>query len=248
MKRPTRTLQMALGMVALCVAWELIGRLQVFGPTFPPLSTVFGVLFSPDRQRLFSSAIGATGTSAVLGLTIGGGIGILIAAMRQAITATRPGLDRFAAAIHAIPQIGIAPVLIVLLGRDNAPIAVASIAAFFPSYAAATRAFDAALTAHHDLFTVLGSRRSNRLLMLELPAAVPGLADALRLAAPGAVLGAVLGEWFGAPRGVGLLILSSSQAYDIPLLWASALLATVLAMVGFGFFTILQRAAARRFA
>jgi len=248
MKRSTHAIPIAVGAVVLIGLWELIGRTQFFGMTFPPLSEVFATLLSGQRQRLFTTAIGATASSAALGLLIGGGCAILIAATRQTLTPTRPGLDRFAAAIHAIPQIGIAPVLVIVLGRENAPVAVASIATFFPAYAAATLAFSAAAAAHQDLFTALGSNRMDRLLRLELPAALPGLFDALRLAAPGAVLGAVLGEWFGAPRGIGLIILSSSQNFDIPVLWASAVLATLMAMIGFGFFTMVQRAAARRFA
>lgn len=239
---------MAAGAILMCSLWEVFGRTHFFGPTFPPLSEVMGVLFSERRHRLFSDAIAATARSAGLGLVIGGGIGIAIAAMRQIVQHTRPGLDRLAAAIHATPQIGIAPVMVIILGREHAPIAVASIAAFFPAYAAATRAFNVAATSHQDLFTALGSNRVDRLFRLELLAAFPGLADALRLAAPGAVLGSVLGEWFGAPRGVGLIILSSSQNYDISLLWASAVLATLMSMVGFAFFSLLQKAAVSRFA
>lgn len=247
MNRARRT-QMAIVVLALLIAWEVIGRFQLLGPTFPPLTSVLSVLVSPLRRGLFLEATAATARSAALGMVIGSGIAIAVAGTRQSVAATRTGLDRLAALIHAIPQIAIAPVLVIVFGRDNAPLAVASIAAFFPAYAASTRAFAAAQGAHHDLFTVLGGSRLARLRRLEFPAALPGLTDALRLAAPGAVLGSVLGEWFGAPRGIGLLILSSSQNYDIPLLWAAAVLSTLLAMIGFGLFTVLQRAAARRFA
>lgn len=238
---------MAAGAILMCLLWEVFGRTHFFGPTFPPLSEIFGVLISEGRHQLFYEAIVATARSSTFGMLIGGGIAISMAAMRQTLHPTRSGFDRLAAAIHATPQIGIAPVMVILLGREQAPIAVASIAAFFPAYAAATRAFNVAAASHQDLFTVLGSSRVDRLLRLELLAACPGLADALRLAAPGAVLGAVLGEWFGAPRGVGLLILSSSQNYNIPLLWASAVLATLMSMVGFAIFSLLQKAAVSRF-
>mgnify|MGYP005814451491 CR=1 FL=1 len=248
MKSASHTLQMAAGAVILCVLWEAVGRLHLAGPALPALSTVLATLVAPHRTGLFLGALKATTRSAGLGLLIGGGAGVIIAAVRQTLPSTRPGLDRLAALMHAIPQVAIAPVLVILLGRANAPIAVASIAAFFPAYAASTSAFGVAASTHQDLFTVLGSSRSSRLLRLDLPAALPGLADALKLAAPGAVLGAVLGEWFGAPRGVGLIILSSSQNYEISLLWAAAVLSTLMAMVAFGVFGVLQRVAARRFA
>jgi NitT/TauT family transport system permease protein len=244
----SRTTQIVVSAIVLCALWEIVGRLALVGNSFPALSTVLTTLIDPIRTSLFLRAIGATATSAMVGLLLGAGSGIGIAALRQTFLATRPGLDRFAALIHALPQIAIAPVMMVLVGRENAPIAISAIAAFFPAYAASTRAFAAATQVHQDLFTVLGSSRGDRLRRLDLPTALPGLGEALKLAAPSAVLGAVLGEWFGAPRGVGLIILSSSQNYDIPLLWAAALLSTVMAMVGFGVFATLQKTLTRRFA
>ena len=85
-------------------------------------------------------------------------------------------------------------------------------------------------------------------MRLQLPAAIPGMADGLRLAAPAAILGAVLGEWFGAPRGLGVLIVSAMQNYQIELLWAAALLAALMSMIAFGLFTLLARWAAGRWA
>jgi ABC-type nitrate/sulfonate/bicarbonate transport system permease component len=243
-----KSLQMLISALCLLAIWEIVGRTQLLETAFPPLTTVLETLASPARRSLLTGAVLATTGSAVGGLVIGAGLGCGIAATRQAIKALRPGLDRLSATINAVPHVAIAPVMIILFGRGGAPMAVAAIAAFFPAYAAATRAFAASSSAHQDLFTVLGSTRVSRLSRLELPAALPGLADALRLAAPGAVLGAVLGEWFGAPRGIGLVIITASQNYDIPLLWAAAVLSTAMAMIGYLIFTVLQSAAARRFA
>lgn len=248
MTKFSRIGQMAVGAVVLLVLWQVLGALKAFGPAFPPLSDVWSTLIAANDRPLFSQAVAATASSAAWGVLLGGGVGCALAALRQTVKAMRDGWDRFAVTVHAIPHIGIAPVLIVTLGRANAPLAIASIAAFFPSYAAATRAFASATPVHQDLFSVLGSSRLRRLLKLQLPAAVPGLCDALRLAAPGAVLGAVLGEWFGAPKGVGLIILSSSQNYQINQLWAAAVLATILAMIGYAVFSLLQAIARRRFA
>lgn len=247
MTRASRTVQVLIGAAVLCALWQIIGQTKLLGLSFPSLTTVVGALFAPSRAPLFLGAISATAFSACLGLLIGGIAGLFLAGGRQTLKSTRPGLDRLAALIHAIPHIAIAPVMIIVFGRESAPIAVASIAAFFPVYAASTTAFAAAAQSHQDLFSVLGSSRLNRLLRLDLPTAVPGLAEALKLAAPSAVLGAVVGEWFGAPRGVGLLILSSAENYDVPLLWAAALLSTFMALVVFGFFAFLQQAAIRSF-
>jgi ABC-type nitrate/sulfonate/bicarbonate transport system, permease component len=238
---------MLIGVVVLCVLWQILGQTNALGPSFPSLTTVFGTLFAPAQSALFLNAASATAFSACIGLLVGGGAGVVIAGLRQTLISTRPGFDRLAALLHAIPYIAIAPVAIIVFGREQAPAAVASLACFFPVYAGSTVAFAAAAQRHQDLFTVLGSSRMARLVKLDLPAAIPGMADALKLAAPSAVLGAVVGEWFGAPNGVGLLILSSAQNYNIPLLWSAAILSTVMAIIGFALFAVLQHAAMRRF-
>jgi NitT/TauT family transport system permease protein len=73
------------------------------------------------------------------------------------------------------------------------------------------------------------------------------LIDGLALAAPAAVLGAVVGEWFGAPRGLGVLLVSSMQNFQTDLMWAAALSAAVISLTAYAALAGLRVAAARRF-
>jgi NitT/TauT family transport system permease protein len=158
----------------------------------------------------------------------------------------REGIDKLATILHAMPIIALAPLFIVTLGRERTPMAIAALGSGFAMFVASTAAIEAARPLQQDLFSALGATRWQRLFRLQLPAAFPGMADGLRLAAPAAVLGAVLGEWFGAPRGLGLLIVSAMQNYQIELLWAAALLSALLSMAAFGVFTLLARWATAR--
>ena len=54
-------------------------------------------------------------------------------------------------------------------------------------------------------------------------------------------------EWFGAPRGLGLLIVSAMQNFQIQLLWAAALLGVVASLAAFGLLALLQRWTEYRF-
>ena len=160
----------------------------------------------------------------------------------------RDGIDKLATILHACRSSRWRPLFIVTLGRERTPTAIAALAAGFAMFVASTAAIESARPLQQDLFTALGSGRLRRFASLEFPAAIPGLADGLRLAAPAAILGAVLGEWFGAPRGLGVLIVSAMQNYQIELLWAAALLAAGMSMITFGLFTLLSRWAATRWA
>ena len=99
------------------------------------------------------------------------------------------------------------------------------LSAYFPIYIALSSALRFAPPVYDDLSGVLGASRTRSFLLLKLPNAVPAYIDGLRMAAPAAVLGVILGEWFGAPRGLGIVIISSLQNFQIPQLWAAALLA-----------------------
>ncbi|MHB1783331.1 MAG: ABC transporter permease [Acidimicrobiales bacterium] len=246
--RTSTALQYAVGTALLLALWQVFGATAAFGQTVPSLASVLAALGNATERPILFPAVGATVLSALAGLAIGGGGALLAAAVRHSVQFAREGIDRSAATVHAIPAIGVAPVLALAVGRSTTPVALAALATFFPVYITASAALGAAQSAHQDVFSVLGASRLQRLRRLQLPAAVPGLLDALRLGAPGAVLGAVLGEWFGAPRGLGLVIISSAQNYQIVQMWAASLLTTLLSLVAFAGASALQIVTRRRFA
>lgn len=246
--RVANVLQYLVGAAILLLAWQLLGATNAFGQTLPSLSAVVSSMASAGERPILLPAMGSTVLSALFGLLIGGGCALVAAGLRQTLRLGRDGIDRGAATVHAIPAIGVAPVLALAVGRSATPMALAALATFFPVYISSSAALAAALPAHHDLFSVLGSSRWQRFARLQIPAATPGLLDALRLGAPGAVLGAVLGEWFGAPRGLGLVIISSAQNYQIVQMWAASLITTLLSLAAFATASGLQLLAKRRFA
>ena len=237
----------AVGVGVFLAAWEYVGRAEAAGRTFPPISRVIDYAIDPSHRELFRRAISATFNSALRGFIIGTLFAVTIAALGALIPFLREGMDRFAASIHAIPLIALGPLFIVLMSRDGTPTAIAALASFFPIYVATSSGLEAASQAHLDVFAALGADRRTRLLRLETPAALPSFTDGLRLAAPAAVLGAILGEWFGAPRGIGILIVSSMQNFQIEQLWASALLAAAVSMMAFLLFGALERFVVARF-
>ena len=232
-----RSLALGASGIALTVAtWEIIGRTGAFGRTFPPFTAIVDTLTDPGRRDLFGRALGATVDSAVKGFVFGVIIGVAAAALGVVVPGLREGLDRLAAVVHAIPLIALGPFLIVTLSREGTPTAIATLAVVFNVFVAASAGLRAASEQHHDVLSVLGADRRTRFRHLQLPAALPAIADGLKLAAPAAVLGAILGEWFGAPRGVGIVIVSALQNYQIELLWSAAMLGAGLSLLAFTVF------------
>ena len=236
-----------LGIAAFLGAWEAIGVWRFAGLTWPPLSVVLAFLLDPDRRPLFLRAMDATFTNVALGYALGVVLGVGGGALAALVRALRPGLDRLVAVVHAIPSIALAPVFITLISRDATGIAITALAVFYAMYVATTSGLAAASAAHRDLFAVLGAPRARRLRHLDLPAALPALTSGLKFAIPGAFIGAIVGEWFGASRGLGLLMVSAMHNFQIPLLWSAVLLTSLASLVLFGLATLLERWAGARF-
>jgi ABC-type nitrate/sulfonate/bicarbonate transport system permease component len=237
----------ALGIALFLALWETIGQFQLAGISWPPLSAVLEMLFDESRLALFRRALSATLEETALGYLWGTSAGLALAAVAHLLPPLKRGSDRLAAVLNSVPSIALGPIFLVLLSRESTPAAVSSIHVFFIVFVSVSSGLQRATPAHRDLFSVLGADRLRRFARLELPAALPALASGLRLAWPAALIGAIIGEWFGAPRGIGILIINAMQNFQIVLLWCAVLLAVGSSLLFYGLLTLLERAAYSRF-
>jgi ABC-type nitrate/sulfonate/bicarbonate transport system permease component len=213
-----------LGTLLFLGLWQAVGYYQLAGSAWPPLTDVLSYLLNPARHALYERAIAATLTAAGEGYLIGALIGIFLALIGDLFPPLRRGAARANAWIHAIPMIAAGPIFMLLLGNGTVPLAMAAFSVVFVFYVATISGFDRVSRSHTDIMTVLGASRWTRLVHLTIPAAMPAFATGIKLAVPRAALGAVLGEWFGAPRGLGVLMVTGMQEVQIPLLWSAGLL------------------------
>lgn len=246
--RPPRWLLGAIGIALFAGLWEVAGRQGWLGPSWPPLSQIWSVLADSSQWGLYRRAASATVGQALVGYGVGVGVALVMAGVGVVVPRLAAPLARFAAVLNAIPVIAIGPVLLVVLrDRGNAPAIFSALAVFFTFFVAASAALRAASPAHHDVLSVLGARGRVRFRRLQWPAALPGLVDGLRLCAPAALLGAVIGEWFGAERGIGVLLVASMQNLSIDRLWAAALIGAFISAASFGLLSLLERAVSARY-
>jgi ABC-type nitrate/sulfonate/bicarbonate transport system permease component len=82
---------------------------------------------------------------------------------------------------------------------------------------------------------------------VQLPACWPSVVDGLNLAAPAALAGAIFGEWYGAPRGLGVLLITAMQGARADRLWAASLLCAGCGLVAFGALALVRVLVARRY-
>ncbi|GHH83913.1 nitrate ABC transporter permease [Streptomyces sulfonofaciens] len=245
--RVQTALLVAVGAVLALAAMEAIGRFQLLGRGWPPLSQVLDILHTPATRTLLGRSLRTTADEAGLGLLIGALVSVVVAVLGTVLPVLQAGLDRLAAVLNAVPLIALGPLLIATVGREGSPAVIAALAVGFVMFVSTTSGLEAASTAHRDVLAALGASRTTTLLRLRLPAAVPMVLDGLTQAAPAAVLGAIVGEWFGAPSGLGLLLVSAMQNYQTELLWAAGLAAALLAIVSYAVLGTVRSLMAWRF-
>jgi ABC-type nitrate/sulfonate/bicarbonate transport system permease component len=197
--------------------------------------------------RLLLDATLATAGEAALGLVLGTLLGWALATAGQLVPPLRLGLDGFAAIANGIPVLAIGSVCAVTFPPTAIPVIVATLAMFFVAFVAAGAGFNAASQTQRRVFAAWGASRGATFRFLEVPVALPALADGLRTGAPLAVVGAIIGEWFSSERGLGAVLLNAMQNDQNALLFATALCATAVSALGYAAFGLLERLARRRF-
>lgn len=237
----------AAGIVGPVVLWEVLARTPALAGVLPPLTDIVRTVFFSDDRGLFANALLFTVKNAALGYLLGAAIGMALAVVALLVAALRPGIVRLAAVANAVPVVAFGPVLLATVERNGLPIAVAAFFVFFSVFVATLTGFSEASAAHRDVFAALGADRRKRLLYLEWPASLPTLVSGLKVAAPAAVVGSIFGEWFGLDRGIGPLLVTSMQTYDIAALWGATLLAGSFSFLLFVLFSVIETMTIARF-
>lgn len=236
----------AAGIGVALVVWIVGGRAGwASGMVVTPaeaLAPIFG-----DSADIYRRATGATVAAAVRGFAIGGSLAFIAALVAAAVPSLRAAISRFATIANAAPWIAVAPCMLVVLGRERGPSAVAALAVFFFVFVATSVGLGATPAASHHVMTALGAPRWRTLALVQLPGSWPSVVDGCKLAAPAAMAGAIFGEWYGAQRGLGVLLIGAMQSGRAERLWAASLIAAACGLVAYGMFALLQTALVARY-
>ena len=177
-------------------------------------------------------------------------IGLVVGAALGAVTALHlmvsPAARRIALPImvfsQAVPVFALAPLLTLWLGYGMASkIAMALLIIYFPvvsTFSDGLRRTDPGLI---DLARTMGATPARTLLFLRLPAGLPAFGSGLRLAAVYAPIGAVIGEWVGASKGLGYLMLLANGRAKTDLMFASLFVLAAFAVALYALVSVLTR-------
>lgn len=133
---------------------------------------------------------------------------------------------------QTVPIFALAPLLTLWLGYGmGSKIAMTLLIIYFPVASTFYDGLRNTPKGYLDLALTMNASESRTLFRIQVPAALPSLASGLRLAAVYAPIGAVIGEWVGASRGLGYLMLLANGRVKIDLMFAALFALAALTIV-----------------
>jgi putative hydroxymethylpyrimidine transport system permease protein len=238
-----RVALVALLLAAFVALWQGVASLpSVDDLTLAsPLETLRAL--GRDRSLLLDNA-GTTLIEVLLGLAISVAAGVAFAVAMHLSRTLREAAYPLLVASQAIPVVVLAPIFVLAFDYGIGPkLAIVALICFFPitvNVLDGLRSVDAELI---KLMRSFGASRLGTLRRVELPSALPYFFSGLRVAATVSVIGAVFGEWAGADKGLGRVVLLGNNQLQTPRVYAGIVILTLMAVGLFALATLAERLA-----
>jgi ABC-type nitrate/sulfonate/bicarbonate transport system permease component len=230
-------LTFALTLVVVVVLW--VGAIELFGiSSFVAKgpADVWAYLVTDDdageHRALLRSELGVSLVDAFIGFVAGLVVALLGATAFRLSKGVEQALMPVAMLLRSVPLIALAPLIILVFGRDVATVAVvAGIVVLFPALVNIVFGLHSASPQVLDVITVYGGGRWTALRRVALPSSAPSFFAAVRISVPGALTGALLAEWLATGDGLGSTIQTAYSQVQFSLVWSAVVVITAVSLV-----------------
>ena len=225
----------------ILIIWELVISITDY-PEYllPRPSIIFGELIANFDSLLYHTGI--TLFEAVVGFTIANVLSFVIAVIFTHSKTTEAGFHPFVIALQTTPIIAMAPLLVLWFGTDvGSKIAAAALVSFFPTIVNGTKGLKSIDRESLDLFRSLSATRWQIFTKLRLPNALPFLFPALKTSSALSVIGAIVGEFVGANKGIGYVILASTYHLETVQMFTGIIMSAAAGMFFFGIVSVIEK-------
>jgi NitT/TauT family transport system permease protein len=226
-------------------AWELIVRVFKIAPyILPPPSAIAVALYrglsaSPLSREGYWLHAGVTLAETLLGFFIGSSVGLLLGMAISQFRLLECTLRPYIIAFQSLPKVAVAPVIVLWFGFGmTSKVLIVCLLTFFPLLVTSMAGFKAVDPERIDLLRSLSATRWKIFWKVKFPSALPYVFAGLDMATVFSVVGAIVGEFVGAQRGLGVQILQMNFAMDIA---GTFSVFALLSAMGVGMYLLLQR-------
>ncbi len=223
---------------AVLIGWEILVRVLGITKFILPAPSAILEAFVASVGQLVDRGI-YTGTEALGGFVVGCGLGILVALATARWTAARETLLPLAIAANSVPIIAFAPIMNNWFGVTNqfSKMAIVAVITFFPMMINMTRGLTMVDPSALELMRSYAVSEWTILREVRIPNSLPYMFNAFKICATLALIGAVVGEFFGGTRdSLGVFITQEAASSRFENSWAAIIIACVL---GIGFYVLI---------
>jgi putative riboflavin transport system permease protein len=240
----TTVLSVVGALVVFVLLWQAVVIVSGFPPfILPPPGSVFARLVSAWTDGTIEPHLAATLVEVLLGFVVGAGLAVIVGYGLARSAWVERIASPYLVAAQAIPILAVAPLIALWFGPGLVgKVVICALIVFFPvaiTTMVGIRAVDDRLL---ELGRSLRATRRQILTTLEVPAAMPSILGGMRVGVTLAVVGAIVGEWAGAERGLGILInLARGSMFDYPLMFATLITIALLGIVLYLIVVLIER-------
>jgi NitT/TauT family transport system permease protein len=227
--------------LALFVAWEAFARLGGISPFLLPAPSE--VLITTVTQfPLLAHMSVVTAAEFLLGFALGVLIGLPLGALIVYAKPVELAFYPLLVAFQTIPKAAVAPIFIVWLGTGiTSKVLIAFAISFFPIVIDTVVGLRSAQPETIYLARSMGANALQVFWYVRFPNALPAIFGGLKVASTLAVVGAIVGEFVSADKGLGYLVLVANGELNTRLVFACVLMLTVLGIAFFFVIEVLER-------
>jgi len=229
----------AASLAVFLVAWQAIVALGGYPPFILPGPLTVAQRFARAwTDGTMWPHFTTTIVEILLGFAIGASLALVVGVVLARSRLAERLLSPYLVAAQATPILALAPLIALWFGTGlPSKLVITTLIVFFPVAVATMvglRSVDPRLIEMARAFRATNAQVVRR---VEIPAALPAILGGMRVGITLAVIGAIIGEWAGGDRGLGVLInVARGSLFDIPLMFAT--LAT-LALVGVSLYLVM---------
>ena len=243
----------ALGTLGVIAVWWLLAATVLSGAGAAqggaiPTPGAIVAQFAADGWSYYSRNASVTLAEAGLGYLAGNALALLLAGVVMVVPALERIITQLGVISYCLPLVAIGPIIFIVLGppTSGAPsgtaVVLAALSVFFTTLVGSILGLRSADKAALDVITVYGGTRLTQLRKVQIISALPSVLNSLKIAAPGALLGAVLGEYVGGvDRGLGPAMVNAQQSLEIERVWGVAIVCGLLAGGAFAILALIAR-------
>jgi NitT/TauT family transport system permease protein len=234
-------------LVAVLGLWEVFARAKIIDPfNFSMPSKIWDQVYTWVTHGTALGSLGEqvwyTLQEALLGWVIGVVAGVVFGIALGRIAFLADVLGPYIKVLNSIPRIVLAPIFVIWFGLGPASkVASAVVLVFFPVF---FNAFQGAREVDRNLVAnarILGASDRRVTLQVVIPSATSWIFTSLHVSFGFALIGAIVGEYIGATKGIGLLVAQSQGTFNAAGVYAAMVILAVVALLAEGLLTFAER-------